>query len=94
MATTRNRNPAPINYETAELNFNKVLNTISDEDFDNGVSATALSRSCGTWRKINRYLNLPTSSPYRQEAETVLKKLNVKYVRGACNSRTFFIDMS
>ena len=87
MTKTRNRRPALINTETASEKFNALYNALEDKAA--GLSATALSRSCGTWRKINRYLNMPTTSIERQEAEAVLSYLGITYKRGLFNSRTF-----
>ena len=87
MTKTRNRRPALINTETASEKFNDLYFALDDNSV--GLSATSLSRSCGTWRKINRYLNMPTTSPERQEAESVLSYLGITYKRGLFNSRTF-----
>lgn len=90
--TTRNRKPAAINHETADDAFMTLYYALDDAGKDAGLSATTLSRSCGTWRKINRYLNMPTVSIERQEAESVLAALGITYKRGAFNSRTFNVS--
>lgn len=87
MTKTRNRQRAPINHETASEKFDALYNALDDKSV--GLSATALSRSCGTWAKINSYLNQPTTNPGRQEAENVLAYLGITYKRGPFNSRTF-----